>query len=532
MYCAYPVTGVTNSSLMYFYNGKTVYAQSPNGEDFRDTSSYPSSKAPSSMFSSSFLMPDGHHNSSDLWGPSGPIAQGNYGGVQGPPPSHMSQSNSYNTLHPTDRLNYTPSDVNTPLPPVTSFHRSSGTGAPFVTSPHTPPLNVSDTIMGSRGSTSGSSQTGDALGKALASIYSPEHTSNTYASSPSTPVASPPSLTSSTQWSRSAGQTSASPGYESSLHSLKPPPDWPVKEHLHEALSVLMDVCEQTRMEDRLDRLDDAIHILRNHAVGPSASLPPGAGDLHSLLSPSSHASLVGALGSAYPSPSIAPVSRTASMVGSHRDEGANLPSGLSGLPSVVSAALAAAGLSHQAQDMCRAFTSGAQSLVSALSAEAKVGEDKEKENLGSQLDDDLSEDDDDDDRKDKSSRSRASNHEDEDLNPEQKAEREKDRRMANNARERLRVRDINEAFKELGRMCQLHMKNDKPQTKLLILHQAVSVILGLEQQVRERNLNPKAACLKRREGEKVSGGGMETASAHLVSHQGLGDGPNPMGHI
>uniref|UniRef100_A0A4W3GM60 Uncharacterized protein n=1 Tax=Callorhinchus milii TaxID=7868 RepID=A0A4W3GM60_CALMI len=94
------------------------------------------------------LFSDGHHNSSDLWGPSGPIAQGNYGGVQGPPPSHMSQSNSYNTLHPTDRLNYTPSDVNTPLPPVTSFHRSSGTGAPFVTSPHTPPLNVSDTIMG------------------------------------------------------------------------------------------------------------------------------------------------------------------------------------------------------------------------------------------------------------------------------------------------------------------------------------------------------------------------------------------------
>ncbi|KAG8131231.1 hypothetical protein E2320_017761, partial [Naja naja] len=92
-----------------------------------------------------------------------------------------------------------------------------------------------------------------------------------------------------------------------------------------------------------------------------------------------------------------------------------------------------------------------------------------------------------DDDKKDIKSitRSRSSNNDDEDLTPEQKAEREKERRMANNARERLRVRDINEAFKELGRMVQLHLKSDKPQTKLLILHQAVAVILSLEQQVR-----------------------------------------------
>lgn len=49
----------------------------------------------------------------------------------------------------------------------------------------------------------------------------------------------------------------------------------------------------------------------------------------------------------------------------------------------------------------------------------------------------------------------------------------------------RIRIRDINEALKELGRMCMQHLKSDKPQTKLGILNMAVEVIMQLEQQVR-----------------------------------------------
>lgn len=76
----------------------------------------------------------------------------------------------------------------------------------------------------------------------------------------------------------------------------------------------------------------------------------------------------------------------------------------------------------------------------------------------------------------------------DENLTAEEKEQRERERRLANNARERVRVRDINEAFRELGRMCQVHLQSDKAQTKLIILQQAVQVILGLEKQVRGRS--------------------------------------------
>uniref|UniRef100_A0A671YN14 Transcription factor 12 n=1 Tax=Sparus aurata TaxID=8175 RepID=A0A671YN14_SPAAU len=415
----------------------SVYAPSPNSEDFnRDSPSYSSPKPSSSMFASTFF--DGTHSSSDPWNSSNGISQPGYGGMLGGSSSHMPQSGNYSNLHSHDRLNYpahsVSPDINASLPPMSSFHRSNTSTSPFVTGAHTPSPPSVFLAAANRGNATGSSQTGDALGKALASIYSPDHTSSSFPSNPSTPVGSPSPLTA------TAGAASS-------------------------------------RMEDRLDRLDDAILVLRNHAVGSTASLPS---DIHSLLGQAQNGPIA-AIGANFPASALVP-SRTAAMGGAHADDSASLNNSHGGLPSAGSTS--STELNHQVEAF-RGLFSFSHSIT-----------------------------------------------EDEDLNPEQKAERERERRMANNARERLRVRDINEAFKELGRMCQLHLKSEKPQTKLLILHQAVAVILNLEQQVRERNLNPKAACLKRREEEKVSGGSGDGQQAHTGVHPGLTDTSNPMGHL
>ncbi|XP_019389039.1 PREDICTED: transcription factor 12 isoform X2 [Crocodylus porosus] len=516
----------------------SVYAPSPSSDDFnRESPSYPSPKPPSSMFASTFFMQDGTHNSSDLWSSSNGMSQPGYGGMLGSSSSHMSQSSSYGSLHTHDRLSYpphsvSPTDINASLPPMSSFHRGSTSSSPYVAASHTPPVNGSDNILGNRGNGAGSSQTGDALGKALASIYSPDHTSSSFPSNPSTPVGSPSPLTGASQWSRTGGQAPSSPNYENSLHSLKNRVEQQLHEHLQDAMSFLKDVCE-SRMEDRLDRLDDAIHVLRNHAVGPSTSLSGGHSDIHSLLGPS-HNGPIGSLNSNYGAPSLVTTNRQASMVGTHREEGVSLNSNHSVLPSTVSAQ--STELNHKTQESYRALSGGLQSQSVAIGPTEIKSERKEKdENIHEPPSSDDMKSDDESSQKDikVSSRGRTSStNEDEDLNPEQKIEREKERRMANNARERLRVRDINEAFKELGRMCQLHLKSEKPQTKLLILHQAVAVILSLEQQVRERNLNPKAACLKRREEEKVSAVSAEPPTPHPGSHPGLSETTNPMGHM
>uniref|UniRef100_A0A8D2ZE00 Transcription factor 12 n=1 Tax=Scophthalmus maximus TaxID=52904 RepID=A0A8D2ZE00_SCOMX len=445
----------------FFY---LVYAPSPNSEDFnRDSPSYSSPKPSSSMFASTFF--DGTHSSSDPWNSSNGISQSGYGGMLAGS-SHMPQAGNYSNLHSHDRLNYpahsVSPEINASLPPMSSFHRSNTSTSPFAAAAHTASVNTADGVLAAanRGNASGSSQTGDALGKALASIYSPDHTSSSFPSNPSTPVGSPSPLTATAGWPRAGGQTPSSPNYENSLHSL-------------------------SRMEDRLDRLDDAILVLRNHAVGSTTSLPS---DIHSLLGQAQNGPIA-AIGANF----TASASRTAAMGGAHADDAASLNHSHGGLLFIMS-------YLYMYKD----------EMHDSLSTDDKSDDESDRRDM-------------------KTPRGGTSITEDEDLNPEQKAERERERRSANNARERLRVRDINEAFKELGRMCQLHLKSEKPQTKLLILHQAVAVILSLEQQVRGQC---PVICFYRREEEKVSGGSGDPQQGHTGVHPGLTDTSNPMGHL
>lgn len=122
---------------------------------------------------------------------------------------------------------------------------------------------------------------------------------------------------------------------------------------------------------------------------------------------------------------------------------------------------------------------------------------------------------------------------EDDSIDDDDKNKKDTDRRWTNNQRERVRVKDINEALKELGRICHTHLKSDKPMTKLGVLNHAVDVIMQLEQQVRERNLNPKVACLKRREEGSGSEGwtpppGAGPSHAIINGAAGLSYSPSP----
>ncbi|XP_051549613.1 transcription factor E2-alpha-like isoform X5 [Myxocyprinus asiaticus] len=485
----------------------SVYAAT-SGDDFiRDSAAYPGSK-PGSVYPGSFYMQEGLHSSSDPWAPTGSLGQSGYTAMLGNSP-HISQPGSFSAINPQDRMNYPlrGADVN-------GFHSGSAAYS------HSSPMNGSDSLMASRGSVAGSS--GDEIGKALASIYPSDHNSNNFPSTPSTPVGSPQAIaTGAAQWQRGSGQTALSPNYEGGLHAL------------------------QNKMEDRLE---EAIRVLRSHAVGQPPGIPGAQGDMHSLLSAvSTSSAAIGGLSQAYSNPGLPLSNRHPAMAGSHHEDHACLPPSSTLLQSAHASGTPQPG--GAPEDFNTSGLPGGLALATHSSNKSDIKrEDKEDEENSSVADKSEEEK-----KESKPSRTRPrkemfthqplsslsdqgedqDNEDDEDLPPEVKVEREKERRVANNARERLRVRDINEAFKELGRMCQLHLSNDKPQTKLLILHQAVNVILNLEQQVRERNLNPKAACLKRREEEKVSGVVGDTQMQLSGPHPGLGgDGRNSVSHM
>ncbi|XP_056002043.1 transcription factor 4-like isoform X29 [Ostrea edulis] len=450
-----------------------MYPSSP--EEYNDSGNrYHTS--PNPMFpKDSYYMPDGPgHNTPDPWSSSNGLPTSTYPSML-PGNSHHSQA--YPSMHHSHDMGYPtvpPSQDNLGLPPMSTFR-------PGTTIPTTTYSTTSPTVNGSQGS-----QTGDAINKALASIYSPtDHTNSSYGSNPSTPVSSPPPGSSS-QWQRPATQSSTSPHFDGGnpLHSL------------------------QSRMEERLD---DAIHVLRHHAGEPqmaglaAAAAAAAAGGGHQSLtmmhSAGSHPNGMSGM-SSY---SGMGMSGHVDQLGSHHTMSENSESkNLDGASSEKnSLALKEEKLDKIDGESTKSESSGEGSKSNVTSPGGNNGP--------------------------PSKRSRSEPN-DEDESPEAKAEREKVRRQANNARERVRVRDINEAFKELGQMVALQSGSTQPLTKVMILQHAVHVISSLEQQVRERNLNPKAACLKRREEEKseeLPGGRGMTADDLAAQQAALSGSPS-----
>ncbi|XP_035720914.1 transcription factor 12-like isoform X4 [Vespa mandarinia] len=427
------------------------------------------------------------------------------------------------------------------LPPMSTFRGSaavavaaanSGTGAPSPASlqySHSP--GAPTTAPSAPNAAPANNQqppTGDTLGKTLASvvstrIYPTDQSVSSYSSNPSTPVSSPPPLTGSAPgWAPGAAPVSPHFTADPNRGTIHMPA--PEQQRLDDAIGFLRDHAELvqgTRMEERLD---DAINVLRNHAesqlglhlghVGPHGSIyshtsPP---QLDHLTSPHPAVTVAQPPGSY---PGLTPTPDTDGSIKIERlpvtnakyislEKRKDPPDSSGGETKPSSSELAAAGVIGTATVNSTSQGKGTKRSRRYSSADEDCDDPgtkavREKE------------------RRQANNVRESSSAEDEDDDPDVKAQREKERRQANNARERIRIRDINEALKELGRMCMTHLKTDKPQTKLGILNMAVEVIMTLEQQVRERNLNPKAACLKRREEEKAEDG--PKLPGHLAAH-------------
>ncbi|KAG5329788.1 DA protein, partial [Acromyrmex charruanus] len=468
---------------------------------------------------------------------------GSGGGVQPPysgyAPSHLAQP-AYPMHLPHDPMAYSAMSPNgesaapilgsavtsaASLPPMSTFRGSaavaanSGTGAPSPASlqySHSPGApTTAPSASNTAPTTNQQSTTDDTLGKTLASvvstrIYPTDQSVSSYSSNPSTPVSSPPPLTGSAPgWAPGAAPVSPHFTADPNRGIHMPAPE---QQRLDDAIGFLRDHAEGARMEERLD---DAINVLRNHAesqvalhlgpVGPHGGIyshtsPP---QLEHLASPHPAITVTQPQGSY---PGLTPTPDTDGSIKIERLPVTNAkkrkdpPDSSGGETKPSSSELAAAGVIGAAT--VNSTSQGKGTKRSRRYADedcddpgTKAVREKERRQANNVRE----------------------SAEDEDDDPDMKAQREKERRQANNARERIRIRDINEALKELGRMCMTHLKTDKPQTKLGILNMAVEVIMTLEQQVRERNLNPKAACLKRREEEKAEDG--PKLPGHLAAH-------------
>ncbi|CAG9813232.1 unnamed protein product [Phaedon cochleariae] len=342
------------------------------------------------------------------------------------------------------------------LPPMSSL-RPGGT-------PTTTTANAAAaTMLGAPPFVAAGHQDGVAVNKGLAGIYpaAEQASASSYSSAPSTPVSSPPPIAP-TGWLTNHS-TPHSPHYTQAVtvnntvapQGLHMPA--PEAQRLDDAIGFLREHAVEatgTRMEERLD---DAINVLRNHAepLGLAGQLPGGL-SAHQMQQ----------LG--YAAPPVPP---------DHH------------LPDTVKTEGRTTYNTKKRKEPPDSDTKPSSSVESISQPNSTSGNPPKAS------------------KRSRRYCSSADETEEGDLDPVMKAQREKERRQANNARERIRIRDINEALKELGRMCMAHLKTDKPQTKLGILNMAVEVIMTLEQQVRERNLNPKAACLKRREEEKAEDG-------------------------
>ncbi|XP_018350685.1 PREDICTED: protein daughterless isoform X8 [Trachymyrmex septentrionalis] len=429
---------------------------------------------------------------------------GSGGGVQPPysgyAPSHLAQP-AYPMHLPHDPMAYSAMSPNgesaapilgsavtsaASLPPMSTFRGSaavaanSGTGAPSPASlqySHSPGApTTAPSASNTAPTTNQQSTTDDTLGKTLASvvstrIYPTDQSVSSYSSNPSTPVSSPPPL------------TGSAPGWAPGAAPVSP----------HFTADPNRGIHMGARMEERLD---DAINVLRNHAesqvalhlgpVGPHGGIyshtsPP---QLEHLASPHPAVTVTQPQGSY---PGLTPTPDTDGSIKIER------------LP-VTNAKYIPLEKRKDPPDSSGGETKPSSSELAAAGVIGAATVNSTSQGKGT-----------------KRSRRYCSSADEDCDDPGTKAVREKERRQANNVRERIRIRDINEALKELGRMCMTHLKTDKPQTKLGILNMAVEVIMTLEQQVRERNLNPKAACLKRREEEKAEDG--PKLPGHLAAH-------------